>query len=88
MDGVLRTCGADWKCSAECGLSVLSNLLVLMCAGVTGLFEPRFRISYRGFEFLGCRYPSNAYEITLLATDAEIHKVETHNMELLLRCYY
>jgi hypothetical protein len=72
LDGVLRTCGADWKCSAECGLSVVSNLLVLFCASVTGLFEPRFRISYRGFEFLSSRYPSNAYEITLIAADTQV----------------
>jgi hypothetical protein len=32
MDGVLRTFGRDWKCSAVCGLSVHSNLFVLMCA--------------------------------------------------------
>ena len=32
MGGLLRACGADWKYSAECGLSVHSNLLDLMCA--------------------------------------------------------
>jgi hypothetical protein len=32
--------------------------------------------------------PNNTYEITLIATDAEIRNLEAHNMELVLRCYY
>jgi hypothetical protein len=43
MGGMCRTCGRDWNYSAECGLWVLSNLVVFeVCKICIGLFKPFF----------------------------------------------
>jgi hypothetical protein len=48
MYGMRSICVRDWKCSADCGLSVHSDLLVLMCAKCYWLVRNTFSHMVQG----------------------------------------